>query len=141
MDFSYKPLKFEEFIKNWIEFLNSNKYHIDSHYWNIYQQEFWKHTYQMKDPSVLDKVDLEKIPFTVRWGLAEKFLHYAKKLIIDTRSFEHSPQNAGHYRMMYNKDDLYLKHTLIPQMFKTHNNELTALLKPYINNELGYPIS
>jgi len=113
---------------------------IRSDDWYINLTVFWSYVRSAKE-DILEGVNLQYIPFSIRWALSEKFPEFAKELLIDTRSFESLKGVNGGWHMVYGHDKIYLKNYLISYVFKSHNTEHLAVLKPLILEHLDYQIS
>ena len=136
---SVQQITFETLLENWKPYTYGTR--ILPYTWLQFQREFWNQVRGSGFPRIINSPLLETIPFKIRWALAERFPEYAKKLLIDTRSFEHEQKDFNYYRMAYDKDDLYVRQVLIPHIQKTGTCRLSDYLKPYIRSIFQYPIS
>ena len=113
---------------------------IRSDDWYANLTVFWSYV-RSANEDILEGVNLEYIPFSIRWALSEKFPEFTKKLLIDTRSFASLKGINGGWHMVYGQDKIYLKNYLISYVFKSHNVEHLSVLKPLILEHLDYQIS
>ena len=113
---------------------------IPSDIWYLVIKEFWSYVRSAKE-DILEDIDANHIPFSIRWALSEKFPELTKELLIDARSFESLKGVNGGWHMVYGQDRLYIKQHLIPFLFKSHNTEHLAVLKPLLLEYLDYQVS
>ena len=131
-------LSFNEFMIKWA--VSAKAGDINVYDWYIHQKLLWTYVHTFKTEWDFNVVDLNFIPFHIRWYLAEKFPIMLKKLLIDTRTFEYQGA-AQTFKFHMNKDDVYVKKILVPQIFRMHNSGIRNPLKVYIRNVFNYPIS
>ena len=131
-------LPFNEFMIKWE--VSARAGNINVYDWYIHQKLLWTYVHSFKTESDFDGIDLNFIPFHIRWYLAEKFPIKLKQLLIDTRTFEHQGA-AQTFKFHTNKDDIYVKKILVPQIFRMHNSPIRNPVKVYIRNVFNYPIS
>lgn len=139
MNWDQPRLGFESLMKSWEEYATASS--IIPYIWYKFQKEFWNQVHTMPYPQVMDSVNMSHIPFHIRWALAEKFPEYAKKLLIDTRSFDIGRNDYNYHHMVYDKDDIYASRILAPRVIESGSTPLTIFLKPYIRSVFKFYIS
>jgi hypothetical protein len=131
-------MNFKEFMTKWEKKATSIDIRSDDWYANL--TVFWSYIRSAKE-DILEDINLQHIPFSIRWALSEKFPEFTKELLIDTRSFASLKGVNGGWHIVYGQDAIYIKKYLIPYVFKSHNMEHLAVLKPLILEYLDYQIS
>lgn len=130
-------LLFKEFIAKWSTFVTNDN--ITSYEWHVHLKILWSYIHEFKNEADFDNIDLNILPFHVRWYLAEKFPTKMKLLLIDTRTFD--SQDKSQAFKIHKNDDFYVRKILVPQIFRMHNSCVTDNIKPYIRSVFNYPIS
>jgi hypothetical protein len=131
-------MDFKTFMKKWEKKATSND--IPSNIWHLIIKEFWFYVRTAKE-DILEDINVNHIPFSIRWALSEKFPELTKELLINARSFESLRGVNGGWHMVYGQDRLYIKQHLIPFLFKSHNTEHLSILKPLLLEHLDYQVS
>ena len=130
-------LLFKDFIAKWsILVMNDN---ISSYEWYVHLKILWTYVRRFKTEADFDNINLNILPFHIRWYLAEMFPIKMKLLLIDTRSFDY--QGATQTFKIHTNDNLYVRKILVPYILRMHNSCVTDNIKPYIRSVFNYPIS
>jgi len=131
-------LSFNDFMIKWEAVARASN--ISIYDWHLHQKILWSYVHSFKTESDFDGVNLNFIPFHIRWHLAEKFPMRLKELLIDTHAFDYQGA-AQTFKFHMNKSDIYVKKILVPQIFRMHNSPIRIPVKNYIRAVFNYPIS